>query len=89
MTYDLAKLLAANPDLSVYEPRNNAQPLPTVASDQPPQPLRTQTLKLVIPIRSASMNEIYAARHWATRQKLAAQVHEQVRWQLQMASNLH
>ena len=84
MSYDLAKLLARNPELSVYETGNNAQPVPTMASDQPPQPQRTQTLKLVIPIRSASMNQIYSASHWNKRNKLAAKVHEQVRWQLEI-----
>ena len=79
---DFAKLLAANPELGVFAPVDNTSPVPTVASAPLPQPQRTQTLKLVIPIRSASMNQIYSASHWNKRNTLAAQVHEQVRWQL-------
>jgi hypothetical protein len=48
------------------------------------EPLRTNTLKLVIPIRSVSLNDIYGADSWAVRAKIATQVHEQVTWQLQI-----
>jgi hypothetical protein len=80
---DFAKLLADNPELSIYAPVSSTPTVQTVMPD-PPQPQRTQTLKLIIPIRSASINQIYSASHWNKRNKLAAQVHEQVRWQLQI-----
>ena len=48
------------------------------------EPRRTNTLTLVIPIRSISLNDIYGADSWAVRAKLVSQVHEQVTWQLKI-----
>lgn len=54
------------------------------AKIQAGEPRRTNTLILVIPIRSISLNDIYGADSWAVRAKLVSQVHEQVTWQLKL-----
>lgn len=48
------------------------------------EPRRTSILKLVIPVRSVSLNDIYSADSWMVRQKIASEAHEQITWQLKI-----
>lgn len=59
-------------------------PKPATQAKQTEEPRRTKPLVVKIPMRSESLNTIYSADHWSVRQKLAADVHEQVAWQLRL-----
>lgn len=66
---------------------NRGHIIDPVKAEQPKkieEPRRTKKLVIKIPMRSASLNIIYSAEHWSVRQKLAADVHEQVAWQLRL-----
>lgn len=59
-------------------------PKPATQAKQTEEPRRTKPLVVKIPMRSESLNTIYSADHWSVRQKLAADLHEQVSWQLRL-----